>query len=213
VIGLLRHVLRRHVRAALAVPGCDGLEFDVRLSRDGIPVVLHDATLERVQGRPERAPELTAAELGALGVPTLAAVLAAVPPPAFLDVELKEDLGEAVVDVLRSARGSDLADAAVSSFSGDHRIGIDAAPARLLCCERNRLQELLVGVRWTELGRSRSGALALSARLTALSPRSGGLRQRNPNPRPLSLHAFSRRAPATGVEISCGGCPSILGPA
>lgn len=103
-------------RAALAIPGCDGLEFDVRVSRDGIPVVLHDATLERVQARPERAAELTAAELGALGVPTFAAVLAAVPPPAFLDVELKEDLGEAVVDVLRSARGSDLAGAAVSSF-------------------------------------------------------------------------------------------------
>jgi glycerophosphoryl diester phosphodiesterase len=114
---------RRHLentlaafRAALAVPGCDGLELDVRGSRDGVPIVLHDATLARVQGRPERAAELTAAELGALGVPTLAAVLAAVPPPAFLDIELKEDLGEAVVEVLRSARGSDLAGAAVSSF-------------------------------------------------------------------------------------------------
>ena len=104
------------LRAALAVGGCDGLEFDVRGSRDGIPIVLHDATLARVHGRPERAAELTAAELGALGVPTLAAVLAAAPPPAFLDVELKEDLGEVVVDVLRSARGSDLAGVAVSSF-------------------------------------------------------------------------------------------------
>jgi len=68
-------------------------------------------------------------------------------------------------------------------------------------------------VKWTELGRSRSGALALSAHLTALSPRSSGLRQRNPNPRPLNLRALSRRAPAADVEISCGGCPSILGPA
>jgi glycerophosphoryl diester phosphodiesterase len=103
-------------RAALAVPGCDGLEFDVRVSRDGVPIVLHDATLARVQGRPERAAELTAAELGVLEVPTLAAVLATVPPLAFLDVELKEGLGEVFVDVLRSARGSDLANAAVSSF-------------------------------------------------------------------------------------------------
>jgi hypothetical protein len=91
-------------------------------------------------------------------------------------------------------RVSDGPDPGSIPFSGDHRIGIDTAPARLLCCECNRLQELLVGVRWTELGRSRSGALALSARLTALSPRSSGLRQRNPNPRPLSLHAFSRRS-------------------
>ena len=27
--------------------GADGLEFDVRLARDGVPVVIHDATLER----------------------------------------------------------------------------------------------------------------------------------------------------------------------
>ena len=39
--------------AALQVPACGGLEFDVRLSADGVPVLLHDETLERVQRRPE----------------------------------------------------------------------------------------------------------------------------------------------------------------
>ena len=75
--------------AALPSPACDGLEFDVRLSADGIPVLLHDETLERVQGRPERADELTAAALEDLGIPSLADVLAALPRRAFLDVELK----------------------------------------------------------------------------------------------------------------------------
>ena len=102
--------------AALALPGCDGLEFDVRGARDGAPIVLHDATLARVQRRPERAAELDAAELDALGVPTLAAVLAAVPPSAFLDIELKEDLAAPVVALLRAARGPALAHAALSSF-------------------------------------------------------------------------------------------------
>ncbi|HWQ00281.1 MAG TPA: glycerophosphodiester phosphodiesterase family protein, partial [Vicinamibacterales bacterium] len=27
--------------------GADGLELDVRLARDGVPVVIHDATLDR----------------------------------------------------------------------------------------------------------------------------------------------------------------------
>ena len=46
------------IAAALAVPGCDGVEFDVRLSSDGVPVLLHDETLDRVQGRPGRVDEV-----------------------------------------------------------------------------------------------------------------------------------------------------------
>ncbi|HEX8938641.1 MAG TPA: glycerophosphodiester phosphodiesterase [Candidatus Limnocylindrales bacterium] len=103
-------------RAALAVPGCDGLEFDVRGSRDGVPVVIHDETLERVQGRPWRVDRLTAAELEPLGVPALEAVLRNVPHRCFLDVELKADLGRSVVEVLSAARGPQLGAAVVSSF-------------------------------------------------------------------------------------------------
>lgn len=91
--------------AALAIPGVDGLELDVRRSADGMAIVLHDATLTRVQGRRVRASRLTAEELAAHGVPTLAAVLAACPPGAFLDVELKEDIGEAALAPIRAARG------------------------------------------------------------------------------------------------------------
>lgn len=43
--------------------GADGLELDVRLSRDGVPVVVHDATLRRTTGLPLRVSEHTAAEL------------------------------------------------------------------------------------------------------------------------------------------------------
>ena len=102
--------------AAMAKPACDGLEFDVHESRDGVPVIIHDETLERVQGRPEAVADLTAAELEALGVPTLAAVLAAVPRRAFLDVEIKTVLGRSLLEVLAGGRGPDLANAVVSSF-------------------------------------------------------------------------------------------------
>lgn len=111
--------------AALAIPACDGLEFDVRVSADGVPIVLHDETLTRVQGRPERAEALSASELSAAGVPTLADVIRAVPRDAFLDVELKGDHGSAVVDVLAAERGRSLPNAVVSSFEADtlERIG------------------------------------------------------------------------------------------
>ena len=102
--------------AALAVPACDGLEFDVRPSADGVPVICHDATLERTHGRPDRVDALTASALGALDVPTLDAVLRAVGSRPFLDVELKEDPGPSVVGVLAAGRGPGLANAVVSSF-------------------------------------------------------------------------------------------------
>lgn len=103
--------------AAMRVPGCDGVEFDVRLSRDGVPVILHDETLARVQGRPEPVGALDAAELGALGVPRLEDALAALGGDPFLDVELKgDDHGPASADVLRRARGERGEGALISSF-------------------------------------------------------------------------------------------------
>jgi glycerophosphoryl diester phosphodiesterase len=102
--------------AALAIAGCDGLEFDVRRSADGVPVVIHDETLERVQGRPDRVDSLTAAALEQHGVPLLVDLLAAVDRRAFLDVELKGRHDRAVVEVLAAARGADLRDTVVSSF-------------------------------------------------------------------------------------------------
>jgi glycerophosphoryl diester phosphodiesterase len=107
------------IAAALAVPGCDGVEFDVRLSADGVPVLLHDETLARVQRRPERVDQVAARELEDLGVPTLADALAAIPHRARLDVELKDRHDRVVVEVLASGRGPGLVNAVVSSFDPD----------------------------------------------------------------------------------------------
>jgi glycerophosphoryl diester phosphodiesterase len=112
------------MRAALAVRGCDGLELDVRGSSDGVPVLLHDATLLRVQGVDAPVTSLTAEELSGHGVPTLAEVFAAVGREAFVDVELKGAPVPATIEVLEAARGlprvdggeSTLYRAAVSSF-------------------------------------------------------------------------------------------------
>jgi len=106
--------------AALAIPGCDGLEFDVRLSRDRVPVLLHDESLQRVQGIGRRVDAVDAADLEAAGVPTLAAALELVlerRPSAFLDIELKgPEHGRRTADVLRERLGDAPANAVVSSF-------------------------------------------------------------------------------------------------
>lgn len=103
--------------AAVAVVGCDGLEFDVRVAADGVPVLLHDPTLARVQKRPEHVADLASAQLAKLGVPTLDEALDAVGPGPFLDVELKGiDHGLATAEVLRRHRGTAGTAAVVSSF-------------------------------------------------------------------------------------------------
>ena len=103
--------------SATRIRGCDGVEFDVRLSRDGVPVLLHDETLRRVQRLPGRVDELDVAVLATAGIPTLADVLEALPTSVFLDVELKGDAhGEATAAVLRAGRGEVPGQALVSSF-------------------------------------------------------------------------------------------------
>jgi glycerophosphoryl diester phosphodiesterase len=111
------------IQAALARPGCDGVEFDVRASADGAPVLLHDETLDRVQGIAAKASDLTAAELAAHGVPGLDSVVTGIGRQPFLDVELKEWV-PAAVEVLERARGSgdQLDRTVISSFeSGVHQ--------------------------------------------------------------------------------------------
>ncbi|MBC2879706.1 MULTISPECIES: glycerophosphodiester phosphodiesterase [Streptomyces] len=59
--------------------GAAAVEIDVRLTRDGVPVLLHDATLRRLWGHDRALASVTADELRALtggGVPTLREALA-----------------------------------------------------------------------------------------------------------------------------------------
>jgi glycerophosphoryl diester phosphodiesterase len=54
-------------RAAIDA-GADGVEFDVQLASDGVPVVIHDTTLKRTAGVDKRVADLTSAELGTADV-------------------------------------------------------------------------------------------------------------------------------------------------
>src|ERR1017187_5379557 len=61
--------------------GCDGFEFDVRLSADGQAVICHDATIGGMK--------IANTASKSLALPTLEDVLEQFADRAFLDIELK----------------------------------------------------------------------------------------------------------------------------
>ncbi|MCX7645203.1 MAG: glycerophosphodiester phosphodiesterase [Rhodobacteraceae bacterium] len=107
--------------ARAAALGFSHVETDVQATADGVAVIFHDDTLERMAGRPERIDRLTWAELarvrlkGGGEVPRLDAVLEAF-PGLFLNLEAKSDA--AVEPMARAIRAAGaLARVCVGSFA------------------------------------------------------------------------------------------------
>jgi glycerophosphoryl diester phosphodiesterase len=69
-------------REAIAV-GSDGIEFDVRLTQDRVPVVIHDSTLHRTAGLPQRIADLSRSELKNVDVGSWFARKKNLPPGSF----------------------------------------------------------------------------------------------------------------------------------
>ena len=87
---------------AAVASGADSVEFDVQLSADGVPMVMHDDTVDRTTDGSGRVSDLTAAELAALDagswkspsfagerVPTLEACLSLLSGMVRINMELK----------------------------------------------------------------------------------------------------------------------------
>lgn len=123
-------------RLAMTQPSVQWMELDVHLSRDDIPVVIHDGILKRTTNGQGRVRDLTAEQLGRLdagswfhpsfyteGVPTLAQVLSLTAGRCRLNIELKGDdtdrtlLAAKAVDVIRSHRLEQ--DTVITSFQPD----------------------------------------------------------------------------------------------
>jgi glycerophosphoryl diester phosphodiesterase len=81
--------------AAAVALGADMVEIDLRRTRDGAIVVLHDQTLERLWGLEASVGDVDLADVAALGegvvrIPTLDEVLRAVPRPLMVDFTRRE---------------------------------------------------------------------------------------------------------------------------
>lgn len=114
--------------------GCDAIELDIHLSKDGEIIVIHDDTLDRTTDRQGRVNELTLAEIKQADaggwfhesfagerVPTLGEVFDLVPMHVMINVEVKNSYGRhiesALVELIKRKNRVD--SVVISSF--DHK--------------------------------------------------------------------------------------------
>lgn len=143
------------VRSALA-RGAAAVEVDVRLTKDGLPVLLHDASLDRLWGQDRLLADVTAAELTALtggGVPTLREALLATAASRLM-IDLPGATEEAVRTVIGVVRESGAAD----------RVFYTAGPTTMLAV-RNTDPSAEIAMTW------KSVAPPVPALLAAVRPR------------------------------------------
>ncbi len=100
------------IRKAIEL-GSDAIEIDVQASADGVPVLMHDLTVDRTTNGTGEVAKLTLAELRALDaggepVPTLAEVLELTKGSVLLIMEIKQPgIEEQVARVVREAAAVD----------------------------------------------------------------------------------------------------------
>lgn len=110
------------IRSA-AARGADAVETDVRLTRDGVPVLLHDSSLERLWGDPRPLGDVTARELTEVtsgGVPLLREALLAT------ECRLQLDLPGATPEAVRTMAG------VVRECGASERVYWTGAPSTML---------------------------------------------------------------------------------
>ncbi len=126
--------------------GAHGIEFDLRTSRDDVPVAMHDEHLHRVAGDSRRVRDLTARELQSLAlrgegcIPTLNDITSSVPAPVWLDIEIKDR--EALEHLIKKLKTSAAlrARTIVSSFVLDDlaRVKQEMGDVKTLCLSMSR---------------------------------------------------------------------------
>lgn len=170
--------------------GCTHIETDVHATADGVVVVFHDHTLERLTGQPGRLSELLHRELSAVrirgeaAIPRLDDVLAAF-PDVRLNIDVKADSAvRPLLDVIRRVGAQDRV--CVASFS-DRRLRVARAVAGPSLA--------------TSMGPRETAAMVMLSRLRHLPPRARA-----------RAAALIRRVEAiVPVDVPCVQVPTRMG--
>ncbi len=101
-----------------AVENGYGIELDVQLSADGVPMVFHDSSLLRLFGENQTLDSLTAEELAEYGIPTLREALDVIDGNVPVIVELKGETGDiSIAPIAAEVLDEYVGDYCVESFN------------------------------------------------------------------------------------------------
>ena len=169
--------------------GADGLELDIHLSSDGVPVVHHDSTLDRTTSASGPLASRTAADLArvdagwrfagrgeypfrqqGVGIPSLRDVLRKYPDvPVIIDMKVdSREMGEAVAREVRAAGAADRVCAA--GYGACSAAAARAALPDMACSATRPEASLAVYRAWARwpIGRARYGGYQVPERTSLL---------------------------------------------
>jgi glycerophosphoryl diester phosphodiesterase len=194
------------IRAALQF-AADAIEIDLHCTRDGVPVLIHDETLDRTTDGSGKIADLTLRQArridagGGEQIPSLRDVFKEVDGQALIVLEIKaKNIEQAVLDVVRRAKALDWC--SVHSFSPDIVKRIRTLEPRMPC-------SFLISTEYMkDWDRTLSYALSLNAQgvaphhsfATAERVRAANLRELRVSTWTANGRDDVRRAAAAGVS-------------
>lgn len=195
-------------RRALALD-VDGIELDVHVTRDGVPVVFHDPVLRRMTGAAGRIANQTWPQLrplrirGSEPVPRLVDVLRLTRGLAVVQIEMKSGPVAPLVRAIQAARAAEW----VILASFDRRLvaaARDLAPGipRMLISEGREAPAALV----RKLGACGAGGLSVNHRAIR-----SAVWVRHFHQRGLAVWTWTVNDPATARRLAGWGVDALLG--
>ena len=159
------------------------VECDVHMSRDGVPMIMHDASVDRTfPGLKGKVADLQSSDLVAAGVPTLEALIRHVKGKSVLIIEIKGGIGveQAVVEMV--AKEKTETETIIFSFNSDY------------IKEVKRLNPKLFGVWLSAGGFDRAAFPKMEEKLKEISADAIGFQFKNVN-ESLAAHLRYRKIP------------------
>ena len=199
--------------------GADGVEIDVRMTRDGALVLMHDATLQRTTGDPRAVAEMSVRELAMLRVGAPQAAAGPQPVPTLREAFARAGDRVIVVVEIKQPGIEAAVCSAIREASAEDRCWIWAFEPSVCVAARSQLSAVPVSLLWSAASAERFGVedpveRAASLELAGVSLHHSAVDERTvqrAHARALRTVAWTVDEPTDVVRVCRAGVDAICG--